>query len=213
MDLDRTTCRRRAFIAGGWRACGLLRRRGAQTRKRGSRRAGGVAWSARVGTVVVVAVVAVACARPVVGPTVQRTSSVLCDIDGPIDRVEYVLDCREDTGQSFATQLTHQPDGWRAESGVSFTAAESTHVDALLAAGLRQICAGYTNPKLGYPSLHREEFGWPIDRCRGERFLVIYKGTKKIELRSPLVDQIAAVEKIVHLRELGYHAVWPQRAE
>ncbi len=141
----------------------------------------------------------------------------LCAIDAPVDRITYRLECLPswNPGQKpkhFDEESTRESGAWveeRKSGHRPFSDYENKLIDRLLAEGLARICRGERDPNVRYLSLHRREFGWPLDACHGHRFVILRKGRDKLELRQPLVEQIAKVEALVHLHELGRRMVEP----
>jgi len=137
----------------------------------------------------------------------------ICTAKGDVDRLDDVLECpKSEGGERSAETSVRRKDGWHRINGgddTRFTADETAHVDAWLAIGLAHVCSGETSTEMQYVSLHSKEYGYPLDICHGQRFLAIHRGKATLELRdSPLVDELAALAKLLRLHGLGRTASW-----
>jgi hypothetical protein len=146
----------------------------------------------------------------------------LCRKSDPVDLVDLVFECHdaEKANRSFPPEVSAraQGGGWswaRSSDGkhFEFTPDENAAFDRLLVDGVRRLCAGEGDKSARYESLHRKGFGYPLDACRpSERYIVVHKGKTTLAVRVPMVAEMIAVQKIVHMHELGYHAVFAQPA-
>jgi hypothetical protein len=164
----------------------------------------------------VVAFVLAVAAWPAIGAADPKPAPPpICAGSGDITRVEEVLAC-PDGGQRFSTPSARDKAGWHragSDDQSAFTADETTHMDSYLADGLAHLCSGDTSTDFAYVSLHRKDLGWPMDACRGARFLVIHRGEQMLELRgSPLTHGFEGAEYMIHLHQFDRVMTWKPNA-
>jgi hypothetical protein len=136
-----------------------------------------------------------------------------CASPAAVDLVTTELVCPEATYRGWSLRRTvggwaHVIDG---TTPTAISADEATHIDQWLTDGVAQVCAGKGDPAVEFPSLHRKEYGWPLDRCRGRREnrLVLGKGALRLALSAPRAPELAALYLLARLHDLGRRMVWP----
>jgi hypothetical protein len=136
------------------------------------------------------------------------TSSEFCTARGRVDRVDRVDVCHDAGHQRYTTTAKRGVAGWVSSRGDTFELDETTHLDADLAAGVRTLCAGTGSAELAYPSLHREDLGWPIFICDPTPELVLYRDGATVVLPAPVASELAEVYFIVGVHDFGLRAVF-----
>lgn len=136
------------------------------------------------------------------------TSTEFCTATGKVDRVDRVDVCHDASHQRYTTTAKRGAAGWVSWRGDTFELDETTRLDADLAAGVKVLCAGGGSVAIPYPTLHREELGWPIFTCDPTPELVLYRDGESVVLPSPVSSRLAEVYFIVGVHDFGMRAVF-----
>jgi hypothetical protein len=153
---------------------------------------------------------AILCA--VAGPVAAdpKPPQAMCDPKVAVDRVEWICSAKDEP--TVADTSVRREDGWHTSpERIDFNREENSHFDTWLADGLARLCKGEGSKEMSWASIHDEKWGWPLDgsTCRyGTWTVVLHKGKAHFALDEPRVDEIQAVQWLIHLHAFGINIVW-----